>query len=258
MIDLAFSFRPSARSCDFALNVRFRSDAPRLVFFGPSGSGKTLTLQMIAGLLRPDSGTISLDGQTLTDTKSKLFVPPQQRRIGYVFQDYALFPHLTVKENLAFALRHASRRDGTSAPAENIAEMLERFEIGHLAAQYPARLSGGQKQRTALARALLSSPRLLLLDEPFTALDSLLRLRMRKELAKLLSSFDIPLIMVTHDPEDVDMFADDVAVFSQGSVCSVERGFQSRRLFMQDSLSYLASLAGVQDGHTFPTGFDDV
>lgn len=258
MIDMTFSFRAPRCTRDFSLNVDFQSDAAQLVFFGASGSGKTLTLQMIAGLLRPHSGRIILDGQVLSDAESNLFIAPQKRRIGYVFQDYALFPHLTVRQNLAFTLRHGAYHAGDATKDERVTEMLARFEIRHLADQYPAQLSGGQKQRTALARALLSSPRLLLLDEPFSALDSLLRIRMRKELAAQLSEFDIPLIMVTHDPEDVDMFADDIAVFSHGSIVSVERNFQNRRMFMQDSLSYLAGIAGGQDNHSFPVGFDDV
>ena len=257
MIDMAFSTRICSRTHEFSLDIQLRSDARRLVFFGPSGSGKTLTLHMIAGLLRPDYGFISLDGHPLVDTAKNVFIPPQRRRIGYVFQDYALFPHLTVRQNLTFALRHAPSRY-TQNPEKRLEAMLERFEIAHLAEQYPARLSGGQKQRTALARALLSSPRLLLLDEPFSALDSLLRIRMRKETAALLQEYGIPLIMITHDPDDVEAFADDVAVFSNGTVLTMEQDFQTRRLFAQDTLSYLSTILERHAEYIPPVGYDDV
>lgn len=242
------------------------------MLFGPSGSGKTLTLQMIAGLVHPKEGHIILDDTVFFDASRGINLPARSRRIGYVFQDYALFPHMTVWQNLAFALhqqeKHVpvigsaframfpSRLD--EAQKASIQRMLDLLEITHLADRRPSQISGGQKQRVALARALLISPRLLLLDEPFAALDPLLRIRMRKEIDRILQDCGVPLVMITHDPEDVDAFAEDLAVYANGSILAMEHDFRGRSLFAQDSLSYLSDILSRGGQADRPFGFDDV
>lgn len=202
----------------FQLDVRFDADDDRLVVFGPSGSGKSLTLQCIAGLLRPDEGSIVVNGRTLFDAAAGIDVPPRLRRIGYVFQDYALFPHLDVTANVGFGLNTGVRGRLDSAQRRAVAAQLELFEISHLARNHPRQLSGGQRQRVALARALMARPELLLLDEPLSALDPLLRERVRKELLAIRSRFAVPMIVITHDPSDVDALAEHLVLFDQGRV----------------------------------------
>jgi molybdate transport system ATP-binding protein len=200
----------------FLLDIAFRSNATRLVLFGPSGAGKSLTLRAIAGLLRPDRGAVALDGEALFDSDTGVDVPAGKRRLGYVFQEYALFPHLTVRQNVSFGLsrgmRNPRRRDAPAAADR----WLDLLEIRPLADRYPDELSGGQRQRTALARALAAEPRALLLDEPFAALDASLRVRLRDELRELQSSLGLPILLITHDEADVAAFADDVVRIDDG------------------------------------------
>lgn len=202
----------------FGLDVRFEADDDRLVIFGPSGSGKSLTLQCIAGLLRPDEGTIEVNGRMLFDAAAGIDIPPRQRRIGYVFQDYALFPHLDVSANVGFGLNTGLRGRLDDAQQRAVAAQLELFEIAHLAKSYPRQLSGGQRQRVALARALMAQPELLLLDEPLSALDPMLRERVRRELLAIRARFEVPMIVITHDPTDVEALAEHLVLFDQGKV----------------------------------------
>ena len=202
----------------FELQASFGSDGDFVVLFGPSGSGKSLTLQMIAGLQRPDSGRIEVGDRTLFDAGRGIDVPARKRKIGYVFQDYALFPNRTVADNVAFGVRHPFSWQLGSAERERVQRFLDLFEIGHLARRMPRELSGGQRQRVALARALVVEPELLLLDEPFAALDPLLRARVRGELLALQERFRIPVVLITHDPEDVSAFADTVVLYEGGRV----------------------------------------
>jgi molybdate transport system ATP-binding protein len=200
----------------FELDFAFTSDAERLVLFGPSGVGKSLTLKAIAGLMTPDSGRIDFEGRPLFDAASGLDLPARERRLGYLFQEYALFPHLTVRQNVAFGLTHGlfnPRRREVSAAVDR---WLETLEIRSLAGRYPDQLSGGQRQRTALARALAAEPRALLLDEPFAALDASLRVRLRDELRELQSRLGLPILLITHDEADVAAFADDVVRIADG------------------------------------------
>ncbi len=212
----------------FHLMAEFATTDNRVVLFGPSGSGKTLTLRAIAGLMRPDSGSIALDGRVLFDAAHGTFVPPRERHIGYVFQDYALFPHLTVRQNVAFGLKPLFRRLSRTN-ADRVERIMDLFGIAALAEVRPARISGGQRQRVALARALVGEPRALLLDEPFSALDIPLRQRVRVELAGILNRLDIPLIMVTHDPADVAFFGGDVVTYADGQALEVQRAEELRR-----------------------------
>lgn len=241
MIDVAITHRlPPARGAGgkgFKLDVSFTTEDRTLVLFGHSGSGKTLTLQAIAGLMRPRAGRIVINGATLLDTAAGIDIPARDRGIGYVFQDYALFPHLSVRKNVEFGLnagRHASvagngvagnggaaaagTGSGESSDRQRVDELLALFEIDHVAHNLPGNISGGQRQRTALARALATNPRALLLDEPFSALDPLLRVRMRKEFTRLFAHFDIPAIIITHDPDDVDAFADTLVLYEDGRI----------------------------------------
>ncbi len=215
-VDIRKTVQSARRS--FALRVRFQTRARRTVVFGPSGAGKSLTLQAIAGLLRPDAGRIAFDGAVLFASDAGIDIPARQRRFGYLFQDYALFPRLNVRQNIAFALQPGLRNPPLDAGGEQVEKSLRTFELADVASQRPDELSGGQKQRTALARALVHSPRALLLDEPFSALDPELRRRMRKELDELLKRVDIPVLMITHDPEDLEWFGDERLFLRDGEI----------------------------------------
>lgn len=212
---------------EFRLRSTFSTTDKALVLFGPSGSGKTLTLQAVAGLLTPDEGRITVGGDVLFDSTAGVNLPTRKRGVGYVFQDYALFPHMTVWNNVAFGLRtlvgKLSKQD-----KQRVDELLYIFGLHRRADLFPAALSGGQKQRTALARALAPNPRILLLDEPFSALDQPLRLRMRKELTNVLETFDIPIVLVTHDADEVEAFAETVVVYNRGRVVGVHSAAEIR------------------------------
>ena len=215
-VDIRKTLRAGGRT--FGLRLNFSVGGSRLVILGPSGSGKSLTLQAIAGLLRPDSGHIRLDGQTLFDSGRGIDLPPQARQIAYLFQDYALFPHLNVAQNITFGL-HAGWRN--PSPRESSAELehwLDMFQLRAVARQLPSELSGGQRQRVALARALVARPQALLLDEPFAALDQRLRGQMRAELDALQRRLGIPLLLITHDPEDARVFGEQVLELCDGEL----------------------------------------
>ena len=216
------TLRNSARKIkrEFPLAVDFETQDARTVIFGPSGCGKSVTLQAIAGLIKPENGLITLDDRVLFDSQQRVFVPAHHRRIGYVFQDYALFPHLCVLENAGYALKPWPM-PLSAKHKERIMEMLTLFGIADLAHSLPRELSGGQRQRVALARALLNKPDILLLDEPLSAMDMILRIKMREELRQIQESFNIPIIMITHDLEDVKAFADTLVVYQPGAVANI-------------------------------------
>ncbi|WP_354678053.1 ATP-binding cassette domain-containing protein [Cupriavidus plantarum] len=202
----------------FALDIDFTSDSRRIALFGQSGAGKSLTLRAIAGLLAPDSGRIVLNGRTLFDSEAGIDIRPQERRVAYLFQDYALFPHLTVSQNIAFGLAHGWRNPGRRARHARADRWIDAFGLREIVGQYPSQISGGQKQRVALARALVAQPDVVLLDEPFSALDPVLRTRMRNELRALQSSLDVPMVVISHDPEDVEILADQVFEVRDGRI----------------------------------------
>lgn len=218
-VDIRKTVRSEQRS--FELQVKFRTRTRRSVLYGPSGAGKSLTLQAIAGLLAPDEGLIDFNGDILFDRGTRTVVPARLRRFGYLFQDYALFPRLNVRQNIAFALQPGLRNPSARTAGEAVTHWLHAFELDTVALQRPHELSGGQRQRTALARALVHSPRALLLDEPFSALDPELRQRMRRELDGLLDRIGIPVLMITHDPEDLAWFGDEAFHLREGRI--VER-----------------------------------
>lgn len=211
-----------SRGRSFKLKAAFSSEDRFVVLFGPSGSGKTLTLQSMAGLVTPSAGRIALNGRVLFDSKVGINIPSCGRRVGYLFQDYALFPHLSVAENVGFAMKRGFPWRLSKEDRHRVEEFLEIFEISHLAASLPLDLSGGQKQRVALARALIRKPDILLLDEPFSALDTLLRAKLRTELADIRARFNVPVVMITHDPEDISAFAETLVTYETGRVCRVE------------------------------------
>src|SRR5712671_1899830 len=181
---------------------------------GPSGSGKTTTLNLIAGFLTPDAGDILLDERSIAD------VPPHKRDIGMVFQSYSLFPHMTVAENVGFPLRMRTRLSRADA-RRRIGEMLALVQLGHLGARYPRQLSGGQQQRVAMARALVSHPRLLLMDEPLGALDKKLREQMQVEIRRIHRSVGTTVLYVTHDQAEALSMSDVVAVMHQGRIAQI-------------------------------------
>jgi molybdate transport system ATP-binding protein len=228
-IEVAIRKRLAARGRVFELDVTFQSSAELIAIFGPSGSGKSVTIQTIAGLRAPEAGRIVLNGRVLFDSTANVDLASRQRNIGYVFQDYALFPHLSVVHNVGFALLGNVWRGLSRAAEEEVRAFLRGFELHEVADSYPRQLSGGQRQRVALARALIRKPDVLLLDEPFAALDPLLRNRMRGELLETRSRFGVPMIIITHDPADLEFFADDLLVFENGKIrqhisAPVERG----------------------------------
>ena len=215
-VDIHKTVRSERRSFD--LRVRFTTNARRTVIFGPSGAGKSLTLQALAGLLKPDTGSITFGGDVLFDAATGIDIPARRRGFGYLFQDYALFPKLNVRQNIAFGQSSGLRNPSATVEDAAVERWLRAFELVDVAQQRPEELSGGQRQRTALARALVHSPRALLLDEPFSALDPELRERMRSELDELLQGIDIPVLMITHDPQDLEWFGDAALYLRDGQI----------------------------------------
>ena len=202
---------------DFRLDVSFAlADGETLAVLGPNGAGKSTILRCLLGLVPLDSGRITIGEQVLHDTTNDIYVEPENRRIGAVFQDYLLFRHLSVVDNVAFGLRaRGAKKDDARLIAR---ALLERFEIDHLAERRPSQLSGGEAQRVALARALAVEPEALLLDEPLAALDVTTRRSVRDELASFLSTFDGPRVIVTHDPADARRLAQRVLIVENGVV----------------------------------------
>jgi molybdenum ABC transporter ATP-binding protein len=204
-----------SRLGDFALDVSFTAEGGRcLALAGPSGAGKSTVLRIIAGLLRPDSGVVRCDTDVWLDTGARVDLPPERRGCGYVFQDYALFEHLTAWENVAYGLRRLPRRERR----RRAEALLERFGLAGRAGARPRTLSGGERQRVAVARALAREPRVLLLDEPLSALDATTRAAAGRELAGVLRDVDAPAILVTHDFTEAAALGDRVAVLDAGRV----------------------------------------
>lgn len=206
------------RRGSFTLDVGFQAPGGVTILFGPSGSGKTTTLRAIAGIVTPDRGRIALGENVFFDSAKGVSATIQERRVGYVFQDYALFPHLTAARNVAYAVRMGSSRERR----ERVAELLDLLGIGYAANSYPGVLSGGEQQRVALARALASDPALLLLDEPLSAVDLATRSRLLSEIKLVQESSGIPLLYVTHNPAEAAGIGTHLVVLEEGRV--VEQG----------------------------------
>jgi molybdate transport system ATP-binding protein len=200
---------------EFELDVAFTVESGISVLFGPSGAGKSLTLALIAGLMRPDTGTIVINGEVVTDCERRLHVSTQARRIGMVFQDGLLLPHRSVLDNVALAVRQASGRPARRAVARS---WLERVGAEGFAHRRPGSLSGGQRQRVALARGLAGDPALVLLDEPLSALDSAVRRELRNLIREVIISSGVPAVLVTHDAEEAEDLGDVVIAYHDGRV----------------------------------------
>lgn len=199
----------------FTLKLAFDAGDETLALLGESGCGKSMTLRCIAGIVRPDRGRITVDGVTLFDSEKHIDLTPQRRRMGLLFQNYALFPNMTVLENIrAGAHRERDRRKRERM----VSAVMDSFALGELAARYPHQLSGGEQQRTALARILVSDPMALLLDEPFSALDSHLRFRLEREVRAVIREFGRTVLLVSHDRDEVFRMADKIAVMRAGGI----------------------------------------
>ena len=227
--DVDFAKRLQHGSTAFELAVAFRSDARRLVLFGPSGAGKTQTLKVLAGLVRPDRGRIGIAGRSLYDSARAVDLSPQSRRLAYVFQDYALFPHLTVRQNIAFARRAGLLNPRRHLQDDQVDRWVETFRLQSVIDHYPHQVSGGQRQRAALARSLVNQPTALLLDEPFAALDKALRHALREDMCAVQRELGIPMLVITHDDDDVRVLADEVVHLLAGRVVDGGSGSESAR-----------------------------
>ena len=215
------------------------------VLFGYSGAGKSLTLQLIAGLMKPDRGVITANGSDYFNSARGVDIAPQHRSFGYVFQDLALFPHMTVKDNIMYGAKGVAKGERI----DRLSGMIESFRLNGLENKLPAEISGGQKQRVAFARALIRRPDVLLLDEPFSALDNPLRVEMRAFLLQVRKDFDIPVVLVTHDVCEAYTMADTLIVYSNGRV---EQKGRPAEVFSNPATDEVKELLMIRDDHMFP------
>ena len=199
----------------FCLKAKFEAGNETLALLGASGCGKSMTLRCIAGIVTPDRGKIILDGVTLFDSEKKINLPPQKRHTGLMFQNYALFPNMTVLQNIKSG---AKREKDSKIREDMIQSTLEQFDLKDLVDRYPHQLSGGQQQRVALARILVSNPQILLLDEPFSALDSHLRFKLEQEVRRVIRQFGKTVLLVSHDRDEVYRMSDSIAIMDSGEI----------------------------------------
>jgi molybdate transport system ATP-binding protein len=232
----------------FTLDVSWSIQAELVVLFGHSGAGKSMTLQTIAGITRQGGGHIRLNGRTLFSSEQDINLPPQQRSVGYVFQDLALFPHMTVRQNILYGAHGIDK----SMARQQCSEMMELFRLDGQEDKYPHEISGGQKQRVAFARALIRKPGLLLLDEPFSSLDNPLRLEMRKCLMGVLrDDFRVPTVLVTHDVLEAYTLADRVLIYSNGRVIQSGLPAEVFNNPVNDEVVSLTDLKNLYPGYLF-------
>ncbi|MBL0936827.1 MAG: molybdenum ABC transporter ATP-binding protein [Rhizobiaceae bacterium] len=232
---------------DFALDIAFRSAGGLTALFGPSGSGKTSVVNMIGGLVRPDSGRISTDDRVLVDTATGTFLPPHKRRIGYVFQDARLFPHLTVRQNLVYGRRFVPQAERYG----DFSQAVDLLGISHLLDRKPARLSGGEKQRVAIGRALIASPRLILMDEPLASLDDARKAEILPFIERLRDEARVPIVYVSHSVAEVARLATDIVVLDRGRVSATG---PARDVLAE--LDLLPGAAGDEGGSRMLLDFD--
>jgi molybdate transport system ATP-binding protein len=225
----------------FDLNAHLRADPGITVVMGPSGAGKTLILDCLGGFVRPDEGRILVRDELYFDARANVHLAPDRRRCGYIFQDHALFPHMTVRQNLRFAAAASSSR-GRLNVRRRISELLETFDLSELGERKPAQLSGGQQQRAALARVLITEPRILLLDEPSRGLDPSLRQSFYQLLRSIRERLSVPIILVSHDIEECLELADEVAVLDKGLV--LQNGAREA-VFAKPATAETARLLGI-------------
>jgi ABC-type sulfate/molybdate transport systems ATPase subunit len=199
---------------DFQLDVKLQSTEEVIGILGASGSGKSMLLRCIAGLVKPDEGQIIINGKTFFDSEKKINLSMRERKVGFLFQNYALFPNMTIEENIAFGLDQLSKTEKKN----RVNALMEKYHLGDIGKRYPTQISGGQQQRVALARAVAVEPEMLLLDEPFSALDVHLRNHMMREMSELLKEFQGMTLFVTHNREEAYRLADYIAVFNTGKV----------------------------------------
>ena len=226
---------------NFHLQAAFTCEMEFLGILGASGCGKSMTLKCIAGIERPDRGRIVLDGNVLVDSEKKIDLPPQKRHVGYLFQNYALFPNMTVRQNILCGLHHV--KDARTRE-EELQRVLELLQLKENASLKPAQLSGGQAQRAALGRILVNRPAILMLDEPFSALDAYLRLRLQMELKNVLANYGKGVLMVTHDRDEAFRMCDRIGIMEKGKMLAVKR---TKALFANPGTREAAVLTGCKN-----------
>ncbi len=224
---------------DFTLSMAFSLDSPRIGILGASGCGKSMTLKCIAGIEKPDRGRIRLGERVLYDSERKVNLRPQVRRVGYLFQNYALFPSMTVGENIGAGVK-GSREERK----RRVGEMVEKFSLSGLEGRYPAQLSGGQQQRVALARIMACEPEVLLLDEPFSALDAYLKDAMEQSLFRMLEEYPGEVILVSHDRDEIYRFCDSLVIMDRGKACACG---STEDLFIRTGKKEAAKLTGCKN-----------
>lgn len=223
---------------DFSLETTFSINRQTLGLLGGSGSGKSMTLKCIAGIVTPDEGHIQLNGRILFDSAKRINLPPQKRNVGFLFQHYALFPNMTVEQNIQCGMRRNQMQK------KKLSEITERLYLNGLEKRYPSQLSGGQQQRVALARILVSQPELILLDEPFSALDTYLRGEMEREVLALLHDLQKPALVVSHNRDEIYHLCDDIAVYNNGRLDAIG---EKKKIFAQPITREAAVLTGCRN-----------
>jgi molybdate transport system ATP-binding protein len=227
----------------FRLSVELRAQPGVTILFGASGSGKTTILECVAGLLSPDYGKIALGDCVLFDSTARICIPVPRRKVGYVFQDLALFPHLTVQQNVEYGLTRRKR----GIRETQVMSLLEAFRIGHLLARYPRKISGGERQRVALARALVTDPRILLLDEPLAGLDAPVKSSIIDDLRTWNQVHQIPVLYVTHSREEVLALGENVIVVDRGQVIAQGRAHEVLTVPVRETVAQLAGFENIFD-----------
>ncbi len=237
---MALSFHLKKGFPGFHIDVSLDLGDEMTVLFGPSGAGKSTILNMIAGIVRPDEGFVRIDGRVVYSSEEGIDLPMRERRIGYLFQDLALFPHMTIFENIAYGLKGKEREE----IEEKVKEMLVVMRLVGLEDRYPHEISGGQKQRVALARILVTEPTLLLLDEPFTALDYPVREKLRTDLLKIHRTYPVTMLIVTHDQEEAFVLGEKMALINEGRI---EQFGTKEEVFYTPRTRQVAKLLGIMN-----------